>query len=166
MCWIALSFALVTVLDVADLQAGPQAATPSQVRQETPAKRSPFVGKWSADLSKSKQNPKYKFESATLQIAVDGATVTITSGVLLASGLEERTETFQADGKDHPFEQSPLGSGVSVMARWVNAHVLETVAKKDGQEIARATYEISTDGKTLTARTSGMLEQVIVFDRM
>ncbi|MGH9349545.1 MAG: hypothetical protein ACRD26_20025 [Vicinamibacterales bacterium] len=52
-----------------------------------------------------------------------------------------------------------------LVARWLDPHVLATLAKKDGQVIALVTYEVSADRKTMTARSSGMLEQVIVFDR-
>jgi hypothetical protein len=51
------------------------------------------------------------------------------------------------------------------MARWVGSHVLASIAEKNGQIVALVTYEVSADGKTLTSRSSGLLEQVIVFDR-
>ncbi len=56
---------------------------------------------------------------------------------------------------------------MTVLGKWIGPRLLETRAKKDGQEIALATYEISADGKTLTATTSGAvaLDQVIVFER-
>jgi hypothetical protein len=38
-------------------------------------------------------------------------------------------------------------------------------AVKDGKVIAVVTYEVSADGNTLTSRSSGMVEQTIVFDR-
>ena len=37
--------------------------------------------------------------------------------------------------------------------------------QKGNQNIALITYEVSTDGQTLTARTSGAIEQVIKFKR-
>ena len=37
--------------------------------------------------------------------------------------------------------------------------------QKGNQNIALITYEVSTDGQTLTARTSGVIEQVIKFKR-
>jgi len=49
---------------------------------------------------------------------------------------------------------------------------LETVAMKDGVEIARSVYEVSADGATLTATVKGVdaggkpFAQVIVFDRI
>jgi hypothetical protein len=49
--------------------------------------------------------------------------------------------------------------------------VLRTVATKDGAVMGRAAYEVSEDGRTLTATVSGLdgtgtpFEQRIVFDR-
>jgi hypothetical protein len=31
--------------------------------------------------------------------------------------------------------------------------------------VSKRSYEVSADGKTLTSRSSGVIEQVIVFDR-
>lgn len=119
-----------------------------------------------ADISRSKLAPNYQLQSATLQFAVAGDIVTATSRVVLASGQQSQaTERFQVDGQGHPFEKSPLGPGVVVVARWLGPRVLETVAAQNGKEVARATYEVSPDGRTLTATTSGMVQQVIVFER-
>jgi len=51
------------------------------------------------------------------------------------------------------------------VANWVGSHVLALIAKKGNQNIALITYEVSTDGQTLTARTSGFIEQVVIFKR-
>ena len=142
----ALLFALLTVL-----QAG------------SPAAQSPFVGEWTANVPKSKLSPKYQFQSATLQIAVAGDTVTMTSRVVDALGQEQRAaETFRTDGTETPGTLTPE---VVLVARWVGSHVLASIAKRGNQVIALVTYEVSTDGKTLTSRSSGMVDQVIVFDR-
>ena len=58
-----------------------------------------------------------------------------------------------------------LTRGVTHIARWLGPDVLVSLARKDGQTIALVTYELSADRKTLTSRRSGLLEQVIVFDR-
>ncbi len=60
-------------------------------------------------------------------------------------------------------------------ARWLGSHVLETIAKKDGQVVGQGTYEVSADGKTLTVSSKDAsenaqgwqseFEQVIVLDR-
>ena len=36
-----------------------------------------------------------------------------------------------------------------LMVRWRGSHVLETVAKKDGQVVGRGTYEVSDDGQRI-----------------
>ena len=51
------------------------------------------------------------------------------------------------------------------VANWVGSNVLALVTKKGNQNIALITYEVSTDGQTLTVRTSGLIEQVVVFKR-
>ena len=129
----------------------------------SPLAENPFVGTWTANIARSKLDPRYQFQSVALQIAVAGETVTMTSDVVDASGKRQRAaETFRADGTETPGTLSP---GVLLVARWVGSHVLATIAKKDGQMIGLITYEVSADGKALTSRSSGMAEQVVVFER-
>jgi hypothetical protein len=54
---------------------------------------------------------------------------------------------------------------VSHVARWLGSHVLSLIAKKDGEVFLFATYHVSADGKTLTSRSAGMMEQLVIFDR-
>jgi hypothetical protein len=42
---------------------------------------------------------------------------------------------------------------------------LAVIAIKNGEVFLFATYHVSADGRTLTARSSGAVEQVVVFDR-
>jgi hypothetical protein len=127
------------------------------------ASGNPFVGEWVANLSRSRQSPDYRFQAATLRISVDGDTVTMASRLIDPSNEEkEAAETFRTDGTETPGTLTP---GVFLAARWVGSHVLATIAKKDNQTIALATYEVSADGKTLTLRSSGTVEHVIVFER-
>jgi len=145
-------FALLAFAHAADPQAG-----------GGPAAENPFVGTWTANIPKSRLSPNYQFQSATLEIAVAGDTVTMSSIVINAAGQEQRAaETFRADGTETPGTLTP---GVTHIGQWVGSHVLATIAKKGGEVFALMTYQVSTDGRTLTARSSGMLEQVIVFDR-
>lgn len=156
--------ALLIALGVPNLQAGPLRAAPRQVTQAVAAKH-PFVGTWTANLSRSKLHPNYQIQRATLQFEVAGDTVTVSSAVVLASGQEQRgAETFQTDGTERP---GTLNPGIVLTAKWIGPSILETRAKKDGQEIGLVTYEVSADGKTLTAKSSGTiaLEQEIMFDR-
>jgi hypothetical protein len=51
------------------------------------------------------------------------------------------------------------------VANWVGSHVLVLITKKGSQNIVLITYEVSADGQTLTARTSGLIEQVVRLKR-
>lgn len=131
--------------------------------------QSPFVGKWTANVSESKRDPNHLFESATLEFAVDGDTVTLTHGGINASGHQESgVTTLRADGTEQVLPQAP---GVVVITRWMGPRVLDTVARKGDATAGHGVYEVSADGKTLTATVSGTdasgtdFEQVIVFDR-
>jgi hypothetical protein len=101
---------------------------------------------------------------------VVGDTVTIADVFVTASGQEEHgRNTIQAGGREHPAEH---GNGYRVMARWLGSHVLEAVAKKDGQVVRQVRYEVSADGTTLTVSAVGSAhqgfqaaEQVIVLRR-
>jgi hypothetical protein len=89
--------------------------------------------------------------------------MTMSSQLVFMSGQEQRaTETFRTDGTE---TRGTLTPGVTLVAKWLDPHVLASLAKKDGNVIAVVTYEVSSDGKTLTSRSSGMVEQTIVFDR-
>jgi hypothetical protein len=125
---------------------------------ETAQQANPFVGKWMANLSKSKRHPANPFQSAVLEFSVLGDTVTVTDVYVDESGHEMRGKnTILADGVEYPSD-----NGYSLTARWRGARILETAAKKDGQVAGWGHYEISEDGKTLTISGD---EQVIVLDR-
>jgi hypothetical protein len=137
---------------------------------EPAAPANPFVGRWTANLSKSKRDPANQFRRATLEFAVSGDTVTITDVVVDASGREEQgRNTIQADGREHSSEH---GHGYVLMAGWLGSHVLEAVVKKDGRQVSRVSYEISADGTTLTLSAAARAHdqypataQLSVFDR-
>lgn len=90
------------------------------------------------------------------------------AGVNMSGKQESSTQTIHPDGKEHPVAQAP---GIMVVTRWVGSRMLELKATKDGAVLGQGTYEVSTDGHTLTATVQGTdaagapFEQVIVFDR-
>jgi hypothetical protein len=107
-----------------------------------PEKANPLVATWMANLSKSRRHPANQFQSATLQFEVVGDTVTIDNVVVDASGCEEHgRNAVLADGIERP---SGHGDGYSLMVKWRGSHILETVAKKDGQIVGWGTYERAT----------------------
>ena len=98
------------------------------------------------------------YRGVTLQFDVSDDEVTIIDVVTDPSGREQRTEnTLRADGREYP-----QAHGYAVMARWVDAHTLEAVGKKDGRLEGRVTYALSPDRKTLTLSTA---ERVLVLER-
>ena len=119
----------------------------------------PFVGKWTANLSKSKRHPANPFQSAILEFAIAGNTVTITDTVVDESGREAHGKnTILADGNEYPSD-----NGYVLIAQWRGPFVLETAAKKDGAEVGWGRYEVSEDGRTMTISGD---QQVIVLDRV
>ena len=127
--------------------------------------KSPFVGSWSADLSQSRLDPKLPIKGADITIGVSGNVITLASSVVMPSGetIQER-ETLRADGTETA-ATNPLTTGMVHVANWVGSHVLALISRKGNQNIALITYEVSADGQTLTARTSGLIEQVVIFKR-
>ena len=133
-------------------EAGSRAGTPS-----------PFVGDWVADLSQSRLDAKMPLKGVDLKIGVNGNIVTIASSLILPSGqTHSETETLRADGTETAGTLTP---GVTHVANWVGPRVLALIARKGNQNIALITYDVSADGRTLTARTSGLVEQMVVFRR-
>lgn len=130
----------------------------------------PFTGTWVANLAKSHRHQNHQFQSATLRFDVSGNTISLTQAGVNMSGKEESsTLTLDADGEEHAV--SPQAPGIVVVSKWIGTHVLETIGKRGSDIVGRGTYEVSPDGRTLTATVSGVdgkgaaFEQVIVFDR-
>ena len=136
---------------------------------DTKTKGNPLAGTWKANLSKSQRHPNHLFESMTLHFEITDDSVSLTyTGVNMMGEQESGTRNLHADGKEYPISEAP---GVVEVTKWAGSRTLETVAKKDGKVIGQGTYEVSSDGKTLTAKVKGIdgtgveFEQVIVFDR-
>jgi hypothetical protein len=147
----------------------PNPPDPSPVVDPQGAPGSPISGTWQANIEKSNRDPNHQFQSATMQFVVVGDTVTLTYGGVNAGGQQESgTVVLQADGKEHPV---PGQAGVTVATRWLGPRLLQTIGRSGGAQVGEQSYEVSTDGKTLVAKVSGMdasgrrFEQVIVFDR-
>ena len=119
---------------------------------------SPFVGRWIADVSRSKRHPANLFRSATIHVAVSGDAVTFTSSSVDSGGKEERSQQTI-----HVGSNAPRSAGHAAKARWLSARVLEVDDWLDGALVGRATYEVSADGSTLTINSP---EQSIVLMRL
>lgn len=128
-----------------------------------------FAGVWNANLEKSQRHENHQFKSAKLQFEISTDLVVLTySGINMSGKQESSTRKIRPDGQEHPIAEAP---DVVEIAKWVGPNRLEVVAKKDGKVAGQSSYEVSGDGKTLTATVKGIdakgrpFEQVIVFDR-
>jgi hypothetical protein len=117
---------------------------------------------------KSQRDPRHQFSRATMRFEVVGDQVTLTYGGINASGRQEQgVQTIHADGHPHDV---PEASGIVTIST-LDARELKTVGLANGTQVGRATYEVSTDGRTMTATVSGVdangkaFDQVIMFDR-
>lgn len=122
------------------------------------ADHSPLTGTWAANMAKSMRHPDNAFLRATMDIAVDGDSITITDVVVDEAGQEVRTtNTIHADGVA---QAAP--HGYALTSRWRGTRAIEWEATKNGQLEGRGSYEVSPDGKSLTLMAG---EHVFVFDR-
>ncbi len=129
----------------------------------------PFAGTWNANVSKSRRHPNHLFQSATLTFEISGDGISLThSGVNAKGEAESGTQMIYPDGKERAVEQAP---GIVAISEWTNLQTLSSIARKDGAVIGQGTYEVSADGKELTATVSATdasgapFDQIIMFDR-
>ena len=129
------------------------------------AAANPFVGKWTADLSRSKLHPLNRLQAATVGFDIEGDDVTIDFVMVDESGRTDRgVNSFTADGNERP---SRHRDGYNMCARWLGSHSLEAVVSWRGDFVGRVEYVVSPDGGTLTLSASwrGGVEQMSVFTR-
>jgi len=129
----------------------------------------PLAATWIANLSKSRRDVNHQFQRASMRFEVTGNTVVLNfEGVNASSKNEGNTLNFQADDHAHPLPQDP---GVTVTST-LGPRTLTSAATKSGTVVGRSTYEVSEDGRTMSATVSGVdgsgrpFDQVIVFDRL
>jgi hypothetical protein len=132
----------------------------AHVEAASAALQNPLAGGWIADVARSKRHPANPFKSGRIHFAVNGTTVEIVDEFIDGAGTAVRgRNTIEADGVERL-----VSNGYAITAS-LFARGLETVAKKDGQAIGRATYAVSDDGRTLTI-TDHSGDSLIVLDRL
>ena len=137
----------------------------AHVAGETAAARNPFVGKWTADISRSKLHPLNHLHAASIGFDIDGADVTINYEMVDESGRIDRgLNTFTADGRERPSNHL---DGFIMRATWLGSHSLEAIVSRKGEFEGRVEYVVSPDGGTLTLLASwrGGVDQMSVFTR-
>ena|SRR5438105_4412900 len=130
----------------------------------------PFAGTWTANISKSQRHPNHLFQSAALVFDVSDDAISLTHSGINANGESESgTQILYPDGKERAVSENM--PDIVVITKWLNPQILSSVARKDDTVLGRGTYELSADGKALTATVAGTdaggkpFDQVIVFDR-
>lgn len=126
----------------------------------------PFNGEWTADVDASRFNGAVAVKSATLRLLVAEDTVVITNHTIDASNRDVGTgaSTFHTDGRPHTHDE--LMPALTVVAKWSNDRLLDTVLTRPNGVADHVTYELSADGQTLTTRTAGPFgTQQIIFRR-
>jgi hypothetical protein len=127
-----------------------------------------LTGAWIANVERSRRDPNHQFQQATIRFDITGSAVSLTYGGVNASGRQEHGgQTLEADGQEHALAEAPGVFAITIL----EPRVLRTVAIRNDTVLGRATYEVSEDGRTLTAAVSGLdaagksFDQVIIFDR-
>ena len=128
----------------------------------------PLNGTWQANIVKSTRHHNHQFASASMSFTVNNEDVRFSYEGINASGKPEKSEqALFADGLPHPH---PLVPEIQVTSSLGPRGVVSS-AVKDGAPLGRGSYDVSEDGKTMTATVAGVdgsgkpFEQVIVFDR-
>jgi hypothetical protein len=123
----------------------------------------PMAGAWVADMAVSKPSPAYPLRAVTIRLSVGERSVTVTNEIVDVSGKEHRaSETLSTTGEQ---TAGTLSAGIVHTARWLDRDVLVTLARRGGAVVLITTYELSVDGRQLTVRTSGALDQMVVLRR-
>ena len=131
----------------------------------------PFIGTWKLNVAKSKYNPGPAPRSATLKIeGQDNGYRMVLDGVG-AKGETMHFETaFKFDGRDYRVKMSGAPSGITVVAKRINAYTFETTGKQGGNVTGTSRNVVSGEGnmQTLTSKektAKGLDANTIVYDR-
>jgi hypothetical protein len=113
------------------------------------AQTDPRIGKWKANLAKSKYElgPAPKSDMRTYDATPEGTKTTVETTP--ASG-SPTTATFTAklDGKDYPIGGGGPFDMISI--KLVNANTTDVTLKKDGKVVQHVHAVVSKDGRTMT----------------
>ena len=129
-----------------------------------------FVGTWKLNVEASEFDPKHvpTAGSVAFELDAEGCYVMKGEGTNAAGEkVAERPQRFILDGQEHPIADIP---GLTAMSSRLAPNVLVAEGKMNGKVVGKATYEVSADGRRLSATASGMgvngpFKTRAVFDR-
>ena len=129
-----------------------------------------FEGRWEANRDRSDLDPNHRFQQATMNLR------------RTPDGYELRAEGIGPDGQpcvegctlvlDVTAHAEPRSPGTTVLATRSDERTLRVEAKMGERMVGEAKYQVSADGRSLTAETSGTDAQGrafktrVVFDRL
>jgi hypothetical protein len=130
----------------------------------------PVVGTWKLNVAKSMFSAGPAIKNQTRTYSQSGDKITLVMTTVGPDGKEVTTHTtYQLSGKDFPVTGAPDYDSLS--AKRVDSNTAEFSLKKGGKEMGTTSRTVSSDGKTLTAKThittpaGEKSESVMVFDR-
>jgi hypothetical protein len=128
------------------------------------------VGTWKLNLDKSKYSPGPAPKNTTLTIEAQDGGIKYASYGESADGSAIHMEfTAKYDGKDNPVTGSPDFNSIALNR--IDAHTVESTAKKDGTVMLTSRTVVAHDGKTRTLTSKGKnaagqdVNNVVVYDK-
>jgi hypothetical protein len=126
--------------------------------------RDPLIGTWVLNPSRSEFDVNHRPHRATMIIGRDDEgryTVTAEGTSETGRSVTERPQTLIPDGQSRPVPDFP---GLTTNTARPDPQTLHTeVKREDGSIAGRATYTVSTDGRSLSAVTAGFDSQLREF---
>jgi hypothetical protein len=116
-----------------------------------------FLGTWKLNVAKSKlgAGPAPKSLTRTITAEGSGAKYSFEGEAADGSAISYSFVT-NYDGKDSPVTGTGMPGGADGIAlKRIDAHKVEGILKKGGNEIGRVSAEVSKDGKASTVKTKG-----------
>ena len=118
-----------------------------------------LVGSWVLDPASSKAPPGMMPTGGTMEVTAAGEGKYTSVSEAALGGVTGRTEsTYSIDGKDYPVTATPgqPGAALTQSIERVSDSVYKSSVKMNGQLLATAVTEVSSDRKTLTQTTTGL----------
>ena len=113
----------------------------------------PLVGTWKLDVAKSTYKPGPAPKSATVVIDAAGKGIKVAVDAVMADGPMKWGYTSARDGKDAPVTGNPMYDTASATQTSPTEGTI--VYSKGGKAVATVKTAVSTDGKSMTATTTG-----------
>lgn len=129
----------------------------------------PHSGTWKMNPAKSKFSPGPANKDMTLKIDEEESSIKVVGDGTDGEGKSIYVEyNAKLDGTDTP---ATVPYGDTIALKRINAHTIQSVAKKDGKVVMTVTSTVSADGKTRTSKFKGKdakgnaVNNTVVYDK-